>query len=172
MGLDITYYKGLTKNKLHNQLEDEELDYNTEVSFWINPYFPGRNGSIEAGFSYIFASSGAFRAGSYSGYNNWREQLAKFAGYPATPVSYYGEAPTPRHDQGAFSVEGGPFWELINFADNEGVIGPEVSAKLAKDFETFQERADAFGDKWWRSRYKMWREAFEAAAQGGAVKFH
>src|SRR5256885_17238334 len=29
-----------------------------------------------------------FRAGSYSGYNEWREQLAEFAGYPALPANF------------------------------------------------------------------------------------
>jgi hypothetical protein len=28
----------------------------------------------------------------------------------------------------------GPFVELIDFADNEGMIGPRAAAKLAKDF--------------------------------------
>ena len=42
----------------------------------------------------------------------------------------------------------GPFWELINFSDCEGVIGPKTSAKLAGDFAAFQEKADAHHGQW------------------------
>ena len=40
--------------------------------------------------------------------------------------------------------EGLPFVELINFSDCEGVIGPEVAAKLAKDFADYEFSASAF----------------------------
>lgn len=65
-----------------------------------------------------------------------------------------------------------PFFELIHFADNEGVIGPVVSAKLAKDFRDNYERAKAFGDGYWLSKYEKWMAAFEMAADNGAVEFH
>lgn len=34
------------------------------------------------------------------------------------------------------------------------------------------EMADAWGDEYWRERYAYWRQAFEMAADGGAVDFH
>jgi hypothetical protein len=34
------------------------------------------------------------------------------------------------------AFEGRPFYELIDFSDCEGIIGPEVSEKLHSDFET------------------------------------
>jgi hypothetical protein len=71
----------------------------------------------------------------------------------------------------------GPFWELIQFADNEGYIGPTVAAKLATDFANWADRAKEFAKdpevgEWWLVSYNKWRQAFELAADGGVVDFH
>ena len=63
-----------------------------------------------------------------------------------------------------------PFYELINFSDCEGFIGPKTSAKLAKDFAAWQEKAGERG--WFSEKYAQWRAAFELAANGGVVQFH
>lgn len=105
-----------------------------------------------------------FHAGSYSGYNQWREWLAALAGH-GTPETIW-NTPSPS----------GPFVEMINFSDCEGTIGPDVSAKLAKDFAEWDERAKVSGEgdggKYSNyGRYCNFREAFEAAADGGKVIF-
>lgn len=72
-----------------------------------------------------------------------------------------------------------PFFELICFSDCEGALGAEISAKLARDFAEFEERAEEhakslgewFGEDW-IYRYKAWRRAFELASENGAVCFH
>ena len=73
-----------------------------------------------------------------------------------------------------WSGQQGPFCELINFSDAEGIIGASVSAELAKDFAEFQERAASFD--WqhphFKELYQQWREAFELASDNGAVRFH
>ena len=72
--------------------------------------------------------------------------------------------------------EGLPFVELINFSDCEGVIGPKVAAKLAKDFADYEDRASAFAakfkDDFFLALYREWRRAFEWAADGGMVHFN
>jgi hypothetical protein len=105
----------------------------------------------------------SFRAGSYSGYNWWRNELARMAGYPG------------RDNRGETSYcldcwEGktGPFSELINFSDCEGTIGSEYSTKLARDFAEFDAKALAMGEEFYES-YQDWRKAFELAADNGAV---
>jgi hypothetical protein len=80
------------------------------------------------------------------------------------------------------SFAGKPFVELICFSDCEGSIGPETSAKLAKDFADYEEQArewakDRYADwhdefDWWFSKYENFKRAFELAAQGGFVMFH
>ena len=165
MGLDITAYRGLTKIDNAEMEDGQPKNWETDVMFWSNyPEFPGRSEGVDTnGTVYNFADKFGFRAGSYSGYNNWRELLAEFAGYDGARQVWDGKT--------------GPFSELINFADNEGTIGPVVSAKLARDFAEFQERADAFTapEDWgnyWHQKYNDWRKAFEMAADNGAVAFH
>jgi len=73
-------------------------------------------------------------ARSYGGYNMWREQLAKMAGYELTEYDGPFKQKDKAHAAGAWDKSEGPFWELILFSDCEGVIGTAVCKKLAKDF--------------------------------------
>lgn len=104
-----------------------------------------------------------FQAGSYSGYNAWRADLARQFN-PAPRVGRGRREPDPDL----------PFYELIWFADNEGTIGPEAAYCLLDDFRT---HADAYAPDepmpgYWREKYTAWTRAFELAADGGLVRFH
>ena len=153
MGLDITAYSDIT-------LVDEAEDGEEGVAFlYANRDFPNHNEGIEG--YYRYGSEYDFRAGSYSGYNEWRRQLARLAGYASDRAVW--EQP---------DLEG-PFVELINFSDCEGVIGPKLCAKLAKDFADFQDAADSVEDGlFFTELFNHWRTAFEIGADGGAVQFH
>ena len=106
--------------------------------------------------------SHGFQAGSYSGYNAWRGDLA--------------ERFNPYRDNGQPSPEG-PFYELIWFADNEGTIGELAAVSLLADFRQREaeyraahlgtERGDYFVEK-----YAGWLRACELAADGGLIDFH
>lgn len=181
MGLDITYGAKAKKIDCVFDASGEPIDPVTREEIggrWyracINPDFPGRADELDDDAIYEFDGEvGRFRAGSYGGYNVWRDELARLAGYPETRYrSDYSDRDELRYDAGAWEATEGPFWELINFADNEGDIGAAVSAKLAKDFADFQSKADSWGDEYWRERYANWRKAFETAADGGFVIFH
>jgi hypothetical protein len=169
MGLDITAYRNLTEKP--NAALDEDGYPEEGVRFWNNADFPGRFDGLKEGMVYEYAECYDFRAGGYGGYNEWRERLAKLAEYPATEYKRWGLKEL-RHDAGAWARGSGPFYELINFADNEGTIGPVVAKKLAADFAEWDERAKATGDEWFYDRYQAWRKAFEMAADNGAVSFH
>lgn len=165
MGLDITWYR---ECKLAPTAVQQDVDAPDGMfRAYVNSHFPGREGQIKDRTVYTYERSDGFRAGSYSGYNGWREQLAVLAGYPAER----GSGHSHDHSAGAWAVASGPFWELINFADNEGIIGAEVSAKLAKDFETFLPQATAIGG-YFAELYGRWRNAFEQAQHNGCVDFH
>jgi hypothetical protein len=168
MGLDISVYSKIQRIEPQPEYEDTPDDV---AHLCANPDFPGRADEIKDGY-YTFDASDDFAAGSYSGYNDWRDQLAELAGYPAVLHEAGYKPPEMSHSAGAWEVEAGPFWELIKFADNEGTIGAAVAAKLAKDFAEFQPKADAHADAWFRSKYADWRRAFEMAADHGAVDFH
>ena len=154
MGLDITSYANLTPAP-NAELEDGyPKDYRQFVLFgssmkWSESVWPGRGAPWDPDTVYGFTARQSFRAGSYSGYNSWRLELADLA-------------------------QGNDFSELINFADNEGVIGSIVSEKLAADFARNEDRADQLwkGDEYSRQLYAKWQKAFEMAAHNGAVEFH
>ena len=82
-----------------------------------------------------------------------------------------------RYDRSAWQADGGPFFELINFSDCEGTLGPVVVAKLAQDFAAFQAAVDLLppeahvGSYRFASQYANWRRALDLAAQDGAIKF-
>lgn len=160
MGLDITAYSGLKQ------------DDGGEVSFCQMDCFAGREEGIQLGRRYQPEDEFCFRAGSYSGYNAWREQLAKLAGYPAVEHDAYGKK-EQSHAAGCWVSDFGPFYELINFADNEGTIGPVVAKKLLADFEQFEEKArEHQDDGWFYECYTNWKRAFKMASENGAVAFH
>ena len=163
MGLDITAFSNLSPAAKR----DEE-----NLHVYTNPDFHKRADKLKAG-EYKYDKALDVAAFSYSGYNNWREQLAQFAGYPAVERSMYGtEQKVFRHDQGAWNSEEGPFHELIHFSDCEGVIGPVTCEKLAGDFYMYQQLANATQDKYFIERYNALRKGFELGAQNGCVQFH
>lgn len=158
MGLDITACGKLTAVARHPEGEDEESLRIDQTSLdYTEKYFPGRTAGLAPGI-YSPAETFPFRAGSYSGYGEWRNQLAIFAGWPSAKHVWE-------------NVDTGPFVELINFSDCEGYIGPQVAAKLAKDFADHAARA-AKAEPWFAALYRSWRTAFEIASDGGCVVFH
>lgn len=113
----------------------------------------------------------SFRAGSYSGYNWWREHLCKFA-LGCEPGELW-EDPE--------DFEGKPFVELINFSDCEGAIGPRTSAKLAADFASHEPRVASWAEAhieepdnrgYFIELFGEWKRGFELAAQNGFLIFH
>lgn len=69
-----------------------------------------------------------------------------------------------------------PFIELIGFSDCEGYIGPIVSNKLFKDFESNRDKALEFSKSknvdWFIRLYDDFMEGFRIASNDGAVCFH
>jgi hypothetical protein len=112
-----------------------------------------------------------FSAGPYSTYNWFRRNLSTaIFGVSAEDIWLKSEA-----------YEGRPFFELIEFSDCDGVIGPEVSKKLHEDFETHRSSMikyclDNFIDDDHSYEYTMgvydnFSKAFKIASNGGLVLF-
>lgn len=169
MGLDITAYGNVAlletmestddyDEKYWNSDEDSNTDY-----VWATKDRGQHDNIVEHGV-YRYEQEFDFRAGSYSGYNEWRNHLSR--------LMLKVDAETVWHN--SESYKGKPFYELINFSDCEGIIGPETSKKLAADFAAHQPIANdepAF-DGWFTEKYNNWRQAFELASNNGYVKFH
>lgn len=159
MGLDITAYKKLSKVE-NPKLDDDGYPENWQTEWkpgggmiWSESCFPGRGEGVEPNTVYKYEDEFDFRAGSYSGYGWWRERLEEIS-------------------------DGNSFLELINFADNEGVIGSVVSKKLYNDFVSNAELAEKYSKtigedgEYWFDKYNSWMKAFEMAMDDGAVNFH
>ncbi len=163
MGLDITAYKTVTF--VRERTEAEEGDDVEGLRFlYPNPDFVAHADGLAEGFYRTSDGDGEtldFRAGSYSGYSQWRAMLA---------ARLVGE----RHDiwNNPERYAHKPFVALINFSDCEGMIGPATSALLAADFAANEAKAVEGAETWFADLYRKWRAAFELAAHGGVVVFH
>lgn len=181
MGLDITAYRKLAKIDALFDADNEPVNPTTRQPIegdyfraYVNDDFPDQAKGVDDQGIYSYGESFGHRAGSYGWYNAWREQLAKLAGYSEAPyerVPGYAPSTVMSAQVGAFNTEAGPFHELVCFSDCEGVIGATVSAKLARDFAEWDDRAKEVGGHFY-DKYCDWRKCFEMAADGGAVDFH
>ncbi len=160
MGLDISAFSKLK----FTGGDADDYDYPRQARLWVNRDFSEHCDGLDHGIYDVTGESHRFRAGSYSGYNHWREQPAGLLGTTPQAVWNGGECLA--------------FAELIHNSDCEGFIGPKTSAKLAKDFADWEERAKAYAAKlgdsgeWFLTKYADWKLAFELAADDGAVVLH
>ncbi len=178
MGLGITAYSRIEKTDAVFNADGEPINPKTRKPItgkWIqvcaNQYFPKREKPQRDKAVYRYAAVVSVRPGAYSTYNRWREELAKFSGWPAADEEWYGQV-RKSHQRSACEGASGKFWELLCFSDCEGWIGTKACKKLAKDFAEFAEKAKAHPDENWRTLYADWMKAFELAADGGGVDFH
>lgn len=177
MGLDISAYRKIAKIDAVFDASGEPIDPATrdpieyDMQAHINSDFPGRADEIEDKAVYKAADSFGFRAGGYGGFNAWRNELAKMAGYPLGQYEQYGKM-WDSYCVACWEGAQGPFSELINFSDCEGMIGAAVAAKLAKDFAEFQSAAEKVEMPFFINKYVEFRKAFEMAADAGAVRFY
>lgn len=165
MGLDITAYSHLKPVGKHTEgwCEDE----NHVNAFAYLPFTASFRGIPVTDTDDQFINGGCFevtdstvthgfQAGSYGGYNRWREDLSKQFNPSAVPFA--------------------PFYELIYFADNEGTIGPDAARDLLADFTEHADRYVPPGDDefagYYREKYQDWTRACELAADGGLIQFH
>ena len=164
MGLDVQSYSRCRFVAPQVGDDYEEHDEEEHVLVYVLDAFLDRLDGQPQGWYAAEGESVDFHAGSYGGYNQWREQLSEAALGVHPKVVW--------DDPERFA--GRPFVELINFADNEGAIGPITSAKLWTDFEEHQDlpervEDDPFG--YFAQKYDSWRDAFALAADDGFVVF-
>lgn len=152
MGLDVEAYKKLTKVDHPERDEDGCLvDWDNLVEVdqarldYTEQYFSGRTQGLVTGV-YSSDDSLRFRAGAYSYYNRFRTKLEKMA-------------------------SNSQLFELIEFSDCEGFIGPVVSKKLAKDFKDLEGIARDQLDEYDMETYLKFKKAFELASEDGCVEF-
>ena len=162
MGLDIVAWEHATLTTEHEYEPDECWEQNHVWAYALIGFEHSTRG-LETDRCYVVdGESIMFRAGSYSGYGEWRDALAQAA--LDVPVEDVWAAPEKFKDK--------PFYELLNFADNEGTIGPQAAANLAEDFNEHRTKVLHLGDdEYFTEKYEEWTAAFDLAAGNGIVVF-
>ena len=64
-----------------------------------------------------------------------------------------------------------PFYDFIDFADNEGCLDWEVSNTIYSDFVKYNEKAKLEMDYHFYTLYETWLETFMSAKDGNVVVF-
>lgn len=153
MGLDITVYSEL--KKVHGNRSD------ARVYLYNLPSFKARNTKFPKGH---YSAEPIFSAHNFYGkYGQFRSLLAQLIGAKDQEEVW--------NNPETYSAK--PFYELINFADNEGTIDYEVAERIAKAFEEFEAKALSEFDEYNLGKYQDWQKAFRLAADNkGVVKYH
>lgn len=159
MGLDITVYKNI---QLTN---GDEFDFEVYV---IDDKWRYKVKNLEYNGCYTGKVSNARVGYPYSSHNRFREILIAVIGRNDLLLQ------NSRIDWVLIENETEmPFYELINFADNEGCLDWEISEKLYHQFVEWKDRAfRLFGyDEYSKDKYLDWLEVFKAAKNKGVVVF-
>ena len=141
MGLDITAMSELEVVDLPEGMEkwsneyyewEEELGKGSLYSLGNDDYFTTQlEGLPKSGLVSATGDKFYFRAGSYSGYGEWRNDLA------LASMGIGAETVWKKADDGEKNL---PFSELINFSDADGIIGPMASQRLYQDFVKYEKK--------------------------------
>ena len=151
MGLDITAYRNI------KIVEGEEPEY-----YFANSGFKQSNmTNIEnKEIQMDFDESFDFGAGSYSGYNIFRNELC-LASNNITAEQLW-----------SLQDETLKFYWLINFSDCEGYIGTSYCKILYDEFVKYEEEVKTKLDEYYHKKYDYFKEAFRVGESDGLVNFH
>ena len=151
MGLDITAYKNI------KIIESEEPEY-----YFSNTGFPQsnmidfENKEIQINFDEEFD----FRAGSYGGYNKFRNELC-------ISVNNISD-----EELWASKDESLKFYWLINFSDCDGYIGTSYCKILYDEFVKYEDEVKSNLQDYYHIIYDNFKEAFRLGSDNGLVSFH
>lgn len=157
MGLDVKTYGNikLTENQ-------EEVVFTAYV---IDEAWEWKIKHLQNGKSYT--GDMIYRGVSYpySAHNRFREKLVKLVGREDLLDDMgkikWDELPPET-----------PFYDFIDFADNEGCLDWEVSNTIYSDFEKYNDKAKLEMNEYDYSRYETWLETFKSAKNDGVVVFY
>lgn len=169
MGLDMSAYRYAELVEAGEYDEDTaHARYGGRQNFvWLHntPEFAATEAGLKQGWYKTprYGSDDYFgwRAGSYSGYSYFRNLLAGM--FDRTAEDYW--------DNGDPEW---PFYELINYSDCEGAMGPEAIKNVLSDFiehENLFKKTYPEDSSWYLEVYGNWIKGL-TLAQDGIVLFH
>ena len=156
MGLDVRTYGNI---KLAENEEDADFTAYVIYEDWKHKIKNLQDGKAYNG-------DVVFRGASYpySAHNRFRENLVKLVGREDLLDS----GGKIKWDELPSEI---PFYDLIDFADNEGCLDWEVSNTIYSDFVKYNEKAKLEMNEYDYSKYKTWLETFKFAKNNGVVVF-
>lgn len=161
MGLKIIAFEKAKLISENFKAKAEEIDFDGEVfRAKVNPDFEAHD-HLATG---IYSAGGEgieFMAGSYGTYNGLRRQLSLMA-HDKEPQEIWNDRER---------YKGRDFYELIDFSDCEGVIGPTTAGKLYYDFRSYREAYHMQNNEWDNEVYDNWMKAMELASNDGIIIF-
>jgi hypothetical protein len=162
MGLDAYAYEHaeLIEAGRFSDFDEDRVGDLPEGQVFLRPFDGAFEEQAEGLVDGIYRVSGEVLHSrrSYGGYSHLRDQVSRsVTGYPAEVV-------WKRDDWQDLTLG---YW--INFADNEGLIGPKTCALLA-------DQAEAVGDltldsDWDERSWAEWRAMFRLAADTGLISY-
>ena len=155
MGLDVRVYSNLKLEKEKNAdfkayVLEKDWEYKIK-NLKKNKYYSGD--VVFRGISY-----------SYSSHNRFREKLVNLINRTDL-LNLEGKIIWDNMPNNI------PFYDLINFADNEGCLDWEVSETIYSDFKKFNRKAKKEMNEYDYSSYQEWLETFKISKNKGVVVF-
>jgi hypothetical protein len=161
MGLDVFAVEKAIKISDEFSRDFETLDAEGEVvRVLVNNSFVSHDHLTDGIYRYD-GKSMDFRVGSYGTYNGFRNDIALLVHKVNSGVIW----------KNPEIYKGSAFYELINFSDCEGVIGPDTAGKLLSDFKRHREEFMLERDVWEGETYDLWIKALEIASNDGLLIF-
>jgi len=161
MGLNIIAVNKIKKvadfyEKIENiKIEDEKKLIRVKV----NAFFSSHD-NLESGI-YVYEGDEIEFSGPYSEYSAFRNILANIA-HSVNCAEIWANCDIYKN---------GAFYELIDFSDCEGVIGPISASKLLLDFKKYREDFYKISNKWDCENYENWIIALDIASSDGMIIF-
>lgn len=181
MGVDFTAHEIVTRVNPHthtastaDELQDACWEAGHFKAFVICPDFLPSLAGLEPDAYYEPSGRSLDCSIGYGGYNVIRSVICKAVNGIHNEGCEFRRDDTPGFwDLTEEQAAQLPFYELINFADNEGTIGPEACANIAADFTEHWATIEPAVAKLWEGRglpfLRAFRACFDLAAGKGAV---
>lgn len=156
MGLAVYVYKDVKRT---------DVDYDVDFfAYVINESWKHKVKNLEYDKGYKGSDCFSFVSYSYRNHSRFREFLLKV-------ISREDLLNDGRIIWEKLVIEKDlPFYDFINFADNEGCLDWEISGKIFKDFIKFKNNMlSTEADVYFKNMYENWMETFEHGKEKGSV---
>ena len=160
MGLSVRVYKNIKRTD-----NDDDCNF---TSYVIDENWRYKVKNLEYDKNYKGDCTDANVSYAYSTHNRFRETLIKIIGrndllLKDGKIDWV----NLEHEKDM------PFYELINFADNEGCLDFEISSILYNNFIEWKDKAVKFlaNDDYTKGNYLKWLDVFEVGKDNGVVVF-